>query len=207
VHSRAGHAASHGAPASRHNRADCASRTDRPLRVVPSSSVAVTRSAVRLAPARSGRPGVAVRRLADTSARPSTRDTRRSSRPADARPDRRALARGPSHPRGAHTHRDRPQRATRQPVDRPWQGRPASRGRHGSLGMVRLGWLDVGPHRAAAQAAVLRDRRSHAWPRVVGDQCVRNCATSRSRLGSGVASRRIHGRKAPMMHASTGLEL
>ena len=62
-----------------------------------------------------------------------------------ARPDRRALARRPAHPRGARARRGRPGPAPRFTAVAARQGRPAPRGRDGRLGLGATRALAPGP--------------------------------------------------------------
>ena len=192
---------------------------------------------------------------------PSMRSSRSSATPPDPRrqpphrTDRRALARRSADQRGTLAHGDRPRPTARIDLDPPRQERSPARGRNGRLGLDRARPLAGSAHHAASRPAVLRDLRTDARARLVGQRhppraaSHRNCrrrAPARSappappcpcrraaargialpliqrQLGhshlsttgtypQGISSEEIistvHARRAPMMHASAGLDL
>ena len=116
---------------------------------------------------------------------------RQRARPPAARPDRRALARRPAHPRGARARRGRPGRASRLAAGAARQGRPPPRGRHGRLGLGAARALAPGARRAAGRTAVLRRQRRHARAALGGRRRpLASCAASPARPACGDASRR-----------------
>jgi hypothetical protein len=114
----------------------------------------------------------------------------RALRPSPQRPDHRALARRAGYPRGALVRRDRPGSASRVDSCQAWKERPAARGWHGFLGVVRAcplsaEWakLPVGP----LFCVIASPTRDHAW------------SASAARLE--IAPRRGRGRRAPTLRA------
>ncbi len=74
-----------------------------------------------------------------------------------------------------------PPRGARRRPRAPGQGRQASRGRHGPLGLTATRALARAPHRTARRRAALRDRRTDGRPALVTRRGARHAPAARSR--------------------------
>ena len=115
---------------------------------------------------------------------------RRHPRSPAAWPNRRAVARRPSHSRGARTRRGRARSAARFAAGAARQGRPPPRGRHGRLGLGAARAVAAGAGQAARRAAVLRRQRPTRGRPWRPPPPARSCGTSPARPACGDASRR-----------------
>ena len=127
------------------------------------------------------------RRSSPSCAAPATASTS----PA-AWPNRRAVARRPSHSRGARTRRGRARSAARFAAGAARQGRPPPRGRHGRLGLGAARAVAAGAGQAARRAAVLRRQRPTRGRPWRPPPPARSCGTSPARPACGDASRRTN---------------
>ena len=102
------------------------------------------------------------------------------------------VARRASDQRGARADRERPRRRSRRDPGAPRQGRQASRGRHGPVGLGAA--APVAWHRVAdpRRPAVLRHRRAHA-----------RAAAGRRAVAPAPAAHRREGRRAAPLRAAS----